>query len=100
MDKTDQLLIRAIKSKYPFDRVHSVYRRLYGKFPQKVANEALFCLLSELCDKYSPISSYTFAAQISQTQKDGLALYSVPLYHLRFTRADKFEGITWKTQQT
>lgn len=53
MDKTKQLLIRACKSKDPYKRLHSVYRRFYLFANEEEANFHLAALLTGICDAYA-----------------------------------------------
>lgn len=52
MHKTQQLLIRACKSKNPYTRLHSVYRRFYLPVTEAEANFHIAGLLTSLCEAY------------------------------------------------
>lgn len=55
IDNIDQLVIRACKSKHPYQRLHSVYRRFYIKKQdpdQEIAN-----LLAKICDRFTLVNS-------------------------------------------
>jgi len=59
MDNTTQLFIRACKSKNPYVRIHSVYKRFYGKYDcdQSTSKISLIHILSEICDRYVPFNN-------------------------------------------
>ena len=98
MEKTSLLFIRACKSRSPWKRVESVYKRFY----YRVADDrAIASLLSQVCDKYAPISTKELIDGLNPNNKwmyanDSDSYYEtvskVLISHLRLIAVDRING--------
>lgn len=101
MDKTEALFIRACKSKQPFTRVQSVYRRFY--YAGKGDNSPhIVSILTRISEKYCPMSLSTFITSMNPDNKwlygdESMSYYetvlSIMINHIRYTPVDKFPGL-------
>lgn len=101
MTKTDQLFIRACKSKNPLTRVQSVYRRFY--IEKNNTHPYIAMILAELCDRFNTFTTTQFILEMSHNNNwrygnDAYSFYLQCINRLiskiRFTDGAKFVGLT------
>jgi len=98
VEKTAILFIRACKSRSPWKRVESVYKRFYYRVAE---DKFIAMLLNEVCEKYAPISSKELIDGLNPNNKwmyanesDGYyaTVAKVLISHLRLVAIDKLNG--------
>lgn len=104
MQKTQQLLIRACKSKHPYTRLHSVYRRFYLPVTETEANFHLAGLLSALCETYAQPKLTSLINDLNPSRREMLGVTNPDDYfeavvrslasHLRLEARSTFPGLT------
>ena len=104
MNNITQLFIRATKRKNSIQRVQSVYKRFYGRYPDNDMNSALVHVLSDICDKYLRIKLVTLMSDMNAQNhwKFGIEAdddYSIQCIkiltsYIRLTEKTKFKGLS------
>ena len=103
MDKTEQLLVRACKSRNPYPRLYSVYRRFYCGSRAK-ADFHLASILTRLCDRYLEISLSRIISDLnpqnrclfgmSQDTDYWTSTLRVLISYIATAEASRFPGLT------
>lgn len=103
MTPTENLFIRACKTRDPYKRVRSVYRRFYGRYDGQETDKALTAILARLCDKYNPFETADLLTKISPGNffpemrwRD--RVLGVLIDRIRYTRTGAFPGLRAPTQ--
>jgi len=102
MTKTQQLIIRACKSKNPQRRLRSVYRRFYGRFDYDIESRYLSIVVCDVVDDYikpstfdviTGVSGWDFIPKLNAFDHNQKVLqYLMDL--IRFSEESKFPGLT------
>lgn len=102
MDTTEQLFIRACKSREPYKRVANVYRHFYLSY--NIDNGAIAHILMDIAEKYIEIKLPRVLNRLNPNTFD-LVPYNIDddywtkcvkilISEIRFSSVDKFPGLT------
>ena len=104
MDKTEQLFIRACKSKSPEQRVLSVYRRFYMVPQESVSYEYIAQILARICDEYKLFNTLDLLTDLNPENRWKYNLKNDVSYSrfcmrvlvgkIRFAKVNKLQGLS------